>query len=99
MTTAQNPDEAPELISGPDVGPTQAPESEAGEKPEVEKKPEHGPEPEQTLHDEGQEEPSEPLDATTRKRKVDEIADSQDEDSDGEFGWNEDDDVGLLERE
>ncbi|KAH8423701.1 uncharacterized protein LDX57_001458 [Aspergillus melleus] len=107
VTTAQNPDEAPKLISGPDVGPTQALESEAGEEPEVGQNPEHNPEQEleqepeqeQTLHDGGQEEPSEPLDATTRKRKVDEIADSQDEDSDGEFGWNEDDDVGLLERE
>lgn len=40
------------------------------------------------------------LDPTARKRKVDEIADSQDEDdSDGEFGWNEDDDTGLLERD
>ena len=55
--------------------------------------------PEQTLQgqQEAQQEPTESLD-TTRKRKVDEIADSQDEDSDGEFGWNEDDDAGLLER-
>ncbi|KAL4892425.1 P-loop containing nucleoside triphosphate hydrolase protein [Aspergillus ambiguus] len=37
--------------------------------------------------------------ASQRKRKVDEIADSQDEDSDGEFGWTEGDDEGLLERE
>ncbi|KAA8646899.1 uncharacterized protein ATNIH1004_005574 [Aspergillus tanneri] len=35
--------------------------------------------------------------ATSRKRKVDEVADSQDEDdSDGEFRWIEDDDAGLL---
>ncbi|EAU32890.1 conserved hypothetical protein [Aspergillus terreus NIH2624] len=43
----------------------------------------------------------EPVDvpsANQRKRKVDEIADSQDEDdSDGEFGWTEGDDAGLLE--
>ncbi|OJJ41884.1 hypothetical protein ASPWEDRAFT_290969 [Aspergillus wentii DTO 134E9] len=34
--------------------------------------------------------------ASQRKRKVDEIADSQDEDSDEEFGWIEGDDADLL---
>ncbi|KAL2812668.1 P-loop containing nucleoside triphosphate hydrolase protein [Aspergillus cavernicola] len=33
-----------------------------------------------------------------RKRKVDEIADSQDEDSDTEYGWIDGDDAGLLEK-
>ncbi|KAF7595283.1 hypothetical protein BBP40_006783 [Aspergillus hancockii] len=42
--------------------------------------------------------PAEPvLSASQRKRKVDEIADSQDEDSDGEFGWVEGDDAGLSD--
>ncbi|KAB8079373.1 P-loop containing nucleoside triphosphate hydrolase protein [Aspergillus leporis] len=42
--------------------------------------------------------PVEPaLSASQRKRKVDEIADSQDEDSDGEFGWVEGDDGGLSD--
>lgn len=38
--------------------------------------------------------------ASQRKRKVDEIADSQDEedDSDGEYGWAEGDDADLLEK-
>lgn len=38
--------------------------------------------------------------ASQRKRKVDEIADSQDEDedSDGDYGWAEGDDVDLLEK-
>ncbi|KAB8234122.1 uncharacterized protein BDW43DRAFT_63193 [Aspergillus alliaceus] len=39
------------------------------------------------------------LSASQRKRKVDEIADSQDEDSDGEFGWVESDDAGLSDGE
>ncbi|KAE8137890.1 P-loop containing nucleoside triphosphate hydrolase protein [Aspergillus pseudotamarii] len=38
------------------------------------------------------------LSASQRKRKVDEIADSQDEDSDEEFGWVEGDDAGLSDR-
>lgn len=37
------------------------------------------------------------LSAGQRKRKVDEIADSQDEDSDEEFGWVEGDDAGLSD--
>ncbi|PLB46115.1 hypothetical protein P170DRAFT_467259 [Aspergillus steynii IBT 23096] len=65
---------------------------------EQETEPEQENEPEQSLQGQQvQQEPTDSLD-TTRKRKVDEIADSQDEDSDGEFGWNEDDDAGLLER-
>ncbi|PKY04939.1 P-loop containing nucleoside triphosphate hydrolase protein [Aspergillus campestris IBT 28561] len=36
------------------------------------------------------------LSTSQRKRKVDEVADSQDEDSDEEFGWVEGDDPGLL---
>lgn len=38
--------------------------------------------------------------ASQRKRKVDEIADSQDEDddSDGDYGWAEGDDADLLEK-
>ncbi|KAL5356798.1 P-loop containing nucleoside triphosphate hydrolase protein [Aspergillus floccosus] len=43
------------------------------------------------------EEPVDVPSASQRKRKVEEIADSQDEDSDGEFGWTEGDDAGLLE--
>ncbi|KAB8266091.1 P-loop containing nucleoside triphosphate hydrolase protein [Aspergillus pseudonomiae] len=45
--------------------------------------------------------PQEPVEtsvsASQRKRKVDEIADSQDEDSDEEFGWVEGDDAGLSD--
>ncbi|KAE8354104.1 P-loop containing nucleoside triphosphate hydrolase protein [Aspergillus coremiiformis] len=37
------------------------------------------------------------LSANQRKRKVGEIADSQDEDSDEEYGWLEDDDAGLSD--
>lgn len=38
--------------------------------------------------------------ASQRKRKIDEVADSQDEDeddSDGEYGWAQGDDANLLE--
>ncbi|KAB8224992.1 P-loop containing nucleoside triphosphate hydrolase protein [Aspergillus novoparasiticus] len=45
--------------------------------------------------------PQEPIEtslpASQRKRKVDEIADSQDEDSDEEFGWVDGDDAGLSD--
>lgn len=39
-----------------------------------------------------------PTPAKLRKRKVDEIADSEDDDleSDGDYGWIESDDAGLL---
>lgn len=49
------------------------------------------------------EQPREPLSsqpASQRKRKIDEVADSQDEDeddSDGEYGWAQGDDADLLE--
>ncbi|KAI9037401.1 uncharacterized protein KD926_000364 [Aspergillus affinis] len=100
VSTAQKPGEAGNLIPDPDEGSTQTLKPDPEEELAVEQKPKQEQEQEQMLQNEGQQEPTEPLDAKARKRKVDEIADSQDEDdSDGEFGWNEDDDVGLLESE
>lgn len=52
------------------------------------------------LTQESREPPDLPSSSALRKRKVDEIADSQDEDegmdSDEEYGWANDEDAGLI---